>query len=158
MVRKTQIELLQAAKAELEANVPTSSLIADIAYVLKEPELPFTDGYSGPVPPAVKRAAIAYHASLPVDKQFDGKAYDEDLDKARLSKQIERVFEFMKGAQWHTLHDIHIATGAPEASASACLRDFRKERNGSHTVDRRRKGIPTTGVHEYKLILNVGTA
>jgi hypothetical protein len=83
---------------------------------------------------------------------FDGVDYNHERDQKRLVKQSDRIFEFMKSGEWKTLRQISDATGAPEASASAALRDFRKERFGSHTVDRR---YVTNGLYEYKLELNI---
>ena len=62
--------------------------------------------------------------------------YTEERDGARIAKQREAVLNLMRDGQWRTLAEISAATGAPEASASARLRDLRKERFGSHTVDR----------------------
>ncbi len=62
--------------------------------------------------------------------------YTEERDGARITKQREAVLNLMRDGQWRTLAEISAATGAPEASASARLRDLRKERFGSHTVDR----------------------
>jgi hypothetical protein len=82
---------------------------------------------------------------------FDGVDYDHDRDQKRLIKQSDKIFAFMKGGEWKTLRQISNATGAPEASASAALRDFRKERFGSHIVHRRHV---TNGLYEYSLELN----
>jgi hypothetical protein len=82
---------------------------------------------------------------------FDGADYNHERDQKRLMKQSDRVFEFMKSGAWRTLRQISDATGAPEASASAALRDFRKERFGSHTVNRR---YVENGLYEYSLEVN----
>ena len=87
---------------------------------------------------------------------FDGKAYDPELDQARLSKQIYRVYKLMRDGKWRTLREIHDATNGPEASVSACLRDFRKERWGRNTVNKQRRGDPKQGLWEYQLILRDG--
>jgi hypothetical protein len=79
---------------------------------------------------------------------FDGVDYNHERDQQRLLKQSDRVFEFMKSGEWRTLRQISDATGAPEASASASLRDFRKERFGAHTVNRR---YINNGLYEYNL-------
>jgi len=70
----------------------------------------------------------------------------------RMTGQTLLIFEFMKDGNWHTLAEISEATGAPETSVSACLREFRKKRLGSHTVDLRK----SHGVWKYKLIINFG--
>ena len=82
---------------------------------------------------------------------FDGAGYNHERDQDRLTLQKERVFDFMKSGEWRTLRQIAEATNAPEASVSAQLRNFRKERFGAHTVDRRHI---KNGLFEYSLILN----
>lgn len=72
----------------------------------------------------------------------------EDRDGARLSKQREAVLDLMRDGKWRTLAEISAATGAPEASASARLRDLRKERYGSYTVDR---SYVSHGLWRYRL-------
>jgi hypothetical protein len=87
-------------------------------------------------------------------KEFDGKTYDSELDKDRLLSQYQRVFDFMKLGEWHTLQEIVDHTGANSASASARLRDMRKIKKGGNIVQRRRKGNSSTGLWEYKLKIN----
>lgn len=81
----------------------------------------------------------------------DGATYNEPRDGARLNAQQVRVWECMKDGQWRALHVISSITGDPEASISARLRDFRKERFGSHSIDRR---YVTNGLWEYRLLVN----
>jgi hypothetical protein len=69
---------------------------------------------------------------------FDGRTYDPEQDEIRLSKQINRVWKAMNDSSWHTLAELSQATGIPEASVSARIRDFRKPRFGGHTVLRER--------------------
>lgn len=85
---------------------------------------------------------------------FDGTSYVPKYDQKRLTGQTKRVWKFMKDQKWHTLAEIEIATGAPQASASAHLRDFRKKRFGFNQVEKRRKGNPYKGCFEYRLIIN----
>ena len=82
---------------------------------------------------------------------FDGKTYDPALDKARLGKLIYKVWSQMSDGGWHTLGAISAATGGSEASVSARLRDYRKPRFGSHTVDRVRV---RQGLWKYRVIPN----
>lgn len=84
----------------------------------------------------------------------DGACYVPMYDKGRLWTQHNRIFFLMQDSEWRTLGDIERHTGDPQASISATLRDFRKERFGSHTVNKRRLGDPRRGLFEYKLILN----
>jgi len=58
--------------------------------------------------------------------EFHGKTFDADRDGQRLTAQALRVYKFMADGQWHSLREISAATGDPEASCSARLRDFRK--------------------------------
>ena len=83
---------------------------------------------------------------------FDGKAYEAEFDYSRLSNAIRKTYECMKDGKWRTLAEICEVTGGREASESARLRDFRKEKYGNHTVDRRRRGNPKDGLFEYRLI------
>lgn len=75
-------------------------------------------------------------------------------DHARIARQRRAVFLLMRDAVWRTLAHISESTAFPEASVSARLRDFRKEKYGGHTVDRRRVR-PGSGLWEYRLLVNV---
>lgn len=100
---------------------------------------------AGGVPPIVPGADP--------EAEHDGKTYDAALDKPRLNKQLQAVHEFMQPGQWVTLFEISAAVNAPEQSVSARLRDLRKEKFGSHTVERRRRpGQEDRGVWEYRLV------
>ena len=83
----------------------------------------------------------------------DGSTFDMDADGARLAAQHQRVLNVIKDKQWHTLGDIELLTGDPQASISARLRDFRKRRFGEMDIQRRRapgRG-PVSGTFEYRL-------
>ena len=68
-------------------------------------------------------------------------------DRARAGEQYRAVLAFTLGTGWHTLAAIHKATGAPEASASARLRDARRD---GYAVERRR--VPGgNGLHAYRV-------
>jgi hypothetical protein len=79
---------------------------------------------------------------------IDASAYDSALDHARLSKQLGRIFDLMADGQWRTLQEIADATGDSHASISAQLRHLCKKRLGSHTVERRRRGVLERGLYE----------
>jgi hypothetical protein len=81
----------------------------------------------------------------------DGQTYDHARDGARLAAQHARVFEFLRYGGWHTLEAIAEATGAPQASVSARLRDLRKPQFGSHQVERE---YVRRGLFRYRLIVN----
>lgn len=69
------------------------------------------------------------------------------FDKRRLARQASRVLAYFlsRAGEWVTLADIHHATGAPEASASARIRDLR-----AAGYDMQRKP-GTNGLHFYRM-------
>lgn len=79
---------------------------------------------------------------------FDGDTFERDADGKRLGKQLLAVRALMIDGVWRTLDDISCATGFPQASVSARLRDLRKPRFGRYDVERRRK---TAATFEYRL-------
>ena len=81
---------------------------------------------------------------------IDGTTYDQRFDENRLSTQYARVFELMKDGAWRTLAEISALVSGSEAGISARLRDYRKV---GHTVERRRRGNPSSGLFEYRLIV-----
>ena len=82
-------------------------------------------------------------------EMFNGSDYVPKRDDVRLSGQIERVWDYMKGGTPRSLSAIASATGDPEASISAQLRHLRKPRFGGHTVTKQYLG---SGLYVYKLI------
>lgn len=80
---------------------------------------------------------------------FDGADIDPDRDNGRLYSQLSRIKELMGDGGWRTLAEISGVTGDPPASVSAQLRNLRKKRFGSHTVERRHVG---NGLYEYRLV------
>lgn len=86
-------------------------------------------------------------------KPYFGETYDPARDRDRLNAQGRRVFEAMRRApRWWTLRELEDATGDPQASISARLRDFRNV-YGWTVEKRRRAGQEERGVWEYSLIL-----
>jgi hypothetical protein len=81
----------------------------------------------------------------------DGATYDHDQDAARLQAQQLDVWNVMRTGSWYTLSALAEMTGHPPQSVSARIRDFRKERFGSHTVDRKRAGL-YRGTFVYRLV------
>jgi hypothetical protein len=75
-----------------------------------------------------------------------GSTFNEARDGKRLAEQAQRVFNFMADGQWHTLREISVGAGAPEASCSARLRDIRR---GGATVLREHV---EAGLWRYKVI------
>jgi RIO-like serine/threonine protein kinase len=71
---------------------------------------------------------------------FDGATYEADRDHDRLGKQMVAVRDMAMNWEWITLQTLAELTGYPEASVSARLRDLRKPKFGSYTVERRYEG------------------
>lgn len=90
-------------------------------------------------------------------ESFNGPAYDPVFDDARLGAQLHRVYALMADAQWRTLAEIAARTGDPPASVSAQLRHLRKDRFGRHTVERQVRGERSSGLWEYRLLVNEAT-
>lgn len=84
--------------------------------------------------------------------RFNGSDYVPELDDKRLRGQAKAIYDLMKDGVWRTLQTIERATNQPQASISAQLRHLRKERFGSHIVNKRRRG--DSGLFEYQLIIN----
>ena len=82
--------------------------------------------------------------------QFDGADYVKERDYDRLAKNHFKLKELMKDSLYRTLKEISDFTGIPEASVSAGLRDFRKEKFGSHILSKRYDG---NGLYSFQLIL-----
>lgn len=75
-----------------------------------------------------------------------GDTIDIPRDGPRLGAQLQRVYDFMKATEgWTTLRSIAAATGAPEASASARLRDLKRL---GFEIERR---YIVNGLHEYRM-------
>jgi hypothetical protein len=83
--------------------------------------------------------------------RFDGSDYVRTRDDVRLKGQLLRVWDCMSDGKWRTLGEISRFTGDPESSVSAQLRHLRKERFGSHTVEKEYREF---GLFVYRLIIN----
>ncbi|HVY65919.1 MAG TPA: hypothetical protein VHH11_13945 [Gammaproteobacteria bacterium] len=89
---------------------------------------------------------------LELGYRADGETFDGELDGVRLGAQMARVRALLLDGRWRTLAEIAVATGDPEASVSARVRDLRKPRFGGYDVQRRRRpGLEARGVWEYRL-------
>ena len=84
---------------------------------------------------------------------FDGSTYNAGQDWHRLTKQLDRVRGYMlEHGGWRTLREISVATGHPEASVSARLRDLRKPKFGGYIMNsRRRINASRPGTWEYQV-------
>lgn len=79
--------------------------------------------------------------SLQPSPQIGGATYVPSLDRERLGEQYLRVWDLMIDGQWRSLRQISDATGDPEASVSARLRDVRKDYGTDAMQARRVPGI-----------------
>jgi hypothetical protein len=82
---------------------------------------------------------------------FDGATYNAEYDHDRLTRQLTVVKMFMLRTNWQTLAQIEEATGFPQASISARLRDLRKKKFGGYTVLRKRV-VGGKGTHMYRVV------
>lgn len=81
---------------------------------------------------------------------FDGSTIHEDPDApVRLTGLMLRVTKAMRSGEWLTLNELAFQAGGSEASVSARLRDLRKTRWGSHTVERR---LLEKGLYQYRVL------
>lgn len=90
----------------------------------------------------------------PETVRFNGSDYEAKKDNVRLCGQIQRIFNLMKDQKWRTLKEIEEITKDPQPSVSAQLRHLRKERFGSHVVEKINIGDPERGLFAYKLVPN----
>lgn len=101
---------------------------------------------------ALNDVSIAAATTKQTDPEFDGPAYDPELDKDRLKNQLGRIYNLMRDHKWRTLDEIHEKTGEPAASVSAQLRHLRKPRFGTYRVEKRHRGDPEHGLFEYRVL------
>ena len=75
---------------------------------------------------------------LPAEFDFDGATYNRALDHDRLKGQLKAVRDLMSDGHWRSLGLIAEEVGCSPASASARLRDLRKEKFGAYNIERQR--------------------
>jgi len=85
---------------------------------------------------------------------FSGQTYSPELDHARLSTALGRVYEYMKSEHWRTLKEIAENANTSEAGASARIRDLRKPEwqriyKVAAVLSERRTG----GLWHYRLVI-----
>src|SRR5262249_4653562 len=85
---------------------------------------------------------------------FDGETYQAEFDFNRLKTQLQAVFALMQDGKWRSLEHIATATNSSTPSASARLRDLRKDKFGGHDVQRMRTR-DNSGLWLYRVIVNV---
>lgn len=101
-------------------------------------------------PDAARQPPPAEQLQLPDGLDFDGGGLDP-RDHVRLGDQAQRVLDLLADGRWRTLSEIARATGDPEASVSARLRDLRKPKFGGYEVARRLRNEALPGLYEYRL-------
>ena len=79
---------------------------------------------------------------------FGGSTYVPERDYLRLKGQLKRVYDTMKDGEWWTDRGLAFAVGCTEGSAAARRRDLRKEKYGSHEIERRHID---GGLFEYRM-------
>ena len=97
--------------------------------------------------PMIRRDATRATELLP----FGGATFDAHDDGERLASLLDRVRELMADGEWRTLREIAVECSGSEAGVSARLRDLRKPAFGGVEVERRRRGEPANGLHEYRV-------
>lgn len=95
---------------------------------------------------------ITNQTEIDFNQRFNGSDYVPELDQARLTGQIERIYNLMIDGKFRTLSEIENETNDPQASISAQLRHLRKERFGKHIVNKRRVGDEKKGLFEYQVL------
>ena len=81
---------------------------------------------------------------------FDGADYQPERDQDRLSKGFERVREFMEGKPPMSVEEIMFGAGMKSAtSTSSMIRNLRKKKFGSRTVERT---YVSNGLYKYQLL------
>lgn len=86
--------------------------------------------------------------------RFNGSDYNPEFDDKRLTGQIKRIYALMVDGKYRTLTEIAAITNDPQAIVSAQLRHLRKIRFGSHTINKRVRGVRENGLYEYQLLKN----
>jgi hypothetical protein len=88
---------------------------------------------------------------LPRKPCYGGATFNAAADTSRLNDQTRRIFDVMRDGAWRTATEIEKLSGIGWASASARLRDLRKEQFGGFQVDRRRREPADRGIFEYRV-------
>ena len=94
-----------------------------------------------------------FAVNIPPSRRFDGSTYEAGEDAPRLTRQLQAVREAMLDGRWWTLAELATAADCSTQSASARVRDLRKAKFGSHTVERRRV---EGGLYQYRIAARGG--
>jgi len=83
---------------------------------------------------------------------FDGATFEAPRDADRLGHQLGAVRDqLLRVDGWCSLVELERATGYPQASISARVRDLRKPKFGGFNVQRRRR-VGSPGTFEYRIV------
>ncbi len=93
-----------------------------------------------------------HQQTIDFSARFDGTTFDPASDQARLTNQLHRIYAVVKDGQWRTLGEIAAASGAPESSVSAQLRNLRKSKYGAHVIEKQARGDRSRGLYEYRMV------
>jgi len=93
--------------------------------------------------------------SVPAAIHFDGATYDPQQDRARLTGQLQRVFDLLSDGQWWTLESLATVSQATTQSVSARIRDLRKDRFGAYVIERERV---SGGLFQYRMVIPNSTS
>jgi predicted transcriptional regulator len=86
------------------------------------------------------------------NQPFEGSDFNPVFDQKRLSTQLLEIFSLMQDKTFRTLSEIEKITGHGQSSISAQLRNLRKQKFGSHTLNKKRRGQGSQGLFEYQII------
>ncbi len=90
-----------------------------------------------------------FDASIATKPRFNGADYQPKRDDERLTGQLRRIYDVIRDGKWRTLGQIEELTGDPQPSISAQLRHLRKQRFGSHVIERRHD--VENGLYQYRM-------
>ena len=77
----------------------------------------------------------------------------EERDKPRINTIARRVWDYMEDGHWCELNAVAEIVSSPHSSVTACVRAFRYDENGAHTVETKR-AEEGSGTWLYKLVPN----
>ena len=82
--------------------------------------------------------------------RFGGVTYEPAKDEVRLTKSLQKVKDILSEGRWITLDELARRAGCLQTSASARIRDLKKESFGSHKIEKKRSEV-SDGLWLYRL-------
>jgi hypothetical protein len=89
------------------------------------------------------------------EERFDGQTYDHQLDRKRLTSQLDAVLYLLGDGRWWSVPELTksvariVGKSVSDSSTTARLRDLRKPKFGAHQIQSRRRA--GGGSFEYRL-------